>query len=132
MRDERLLVVDDVPEIGRFVLRVAEEMGYAVNVVGNAKDFRERYSTFQPTAIVLDLVMPEEDGIELLNFLRHEGSTARIVVISGSDSHNRKLAEKLGLAYGLRIVANLGKPFGLKALRTALDRAATSQPSDRG
>lgn len=129
MRDERLLVVDDVPEIGRFVRRVAEEMGYAVDVVGNTKDFRERYSTFQPTAIVLDLVMPEEDGIELLNFLRHEGSTAHIVVISGSDGHTRMSAEKLGLAYGLRIVANLGKPFGLKALRTALDRAATSQPS---
>ena len=53
MRDERLLVVDDVPEIGRFVRRVAEEMGYVVEVVGNAKDFRERYSTLQPTAIVL-------------------------------------------------------------------------------
>ena len=132
MRDERLLVVDDVPEIGGFVRRVAREMGYAVDVVENGNDFRERHSTFQPTAIVLDLVMPEEDGIELLNFLRHEGSTARIVVISGRDSHIRKSAEKLGLAYGLRIVANLRKPFGLKALRTALGRAATSQPSDRG
>ena len=132
MRDELLLVVDDVPEIGRFVRRVAEEMGYAVEVVENGNDFRERYSTFQPTAIVLDLVMPEEDGIELLNFLRHEGSTAHIVVISGSESHTRNSAERLGLAYGLRIVASLRKPFGIKALRTALDRAATSQPSDRG
>ncbi len=132
MRDERLLVVDDVPEIGRFVLRVAEEMGYAVNVVVNAKDFRERYSTFQPTAIVLDLLMPEEDGIELLNFLRHEGSTAHIVVISGGHSHTRKSAEQLGLAYELRIVANLRKPFRLEVLRTALDPAASRHPGDRG
>ena len=132
MRDERLLVVDDDPKIGRVVRRVAEEMDYAVDVVENAKDFKERYGTFQPTAIVLDLMMPEEDGIELLNFLRHEGSTARIVVISGIDSRTRKAAGNLGLAYGLRIAANLRKPIGIKALRTALDPAAFRHPGDRG
>ena len=132
MREERLIVVDDEPKIGALVREVAEEMGYAVELTRSAKDFRRRYKTFQPTAIVIDVLLPEEDGIELLGFLRQEGSDARVVMISGGDSRILRAAERLGVGYGLRVVASLKKPFGLEALCTALVPPATPQPGDRG
>ena len=124
MSEERLLVVDDDAQTCDFVREVAGGLGYVVEVTRNAKNFRRRYADFQPTAIVLDLALPDEDGVQLLKFLRNEGCDARIIVVSGLDEQVRKAVDKLAEAYGLRLVPNLAKPCQAEALRNALKPAA--------
>ena len=65
----RLLVIDDDEKAAALVADVAEGIGSVVKSVHNWEDFREAYGSFEPTVIVLDLVMPDVDGVEILSFL---------------------------------------------------------------
>ena len=119
MTDRRLLVVDDEPEFGEFVRKVAAGSGFEVEVTSNAAAFKKVYDAFDPTVIVLDVVMPEVDGMELVQWLAKRKSTVHLVVVTGYN--HSELAWKLGEVQGLRSVTNLAKPVALAELRAALD-----------
>lgn len=120
MSENRLLVVDDEPDIGEFIRTVGEGEGFAVRVTSTAKDFLREFDEFSPTAICLDVVMPDTDGIELLKYLADRKCTASILVISGYSKLYLTSAENLGEAFGLPYVKTLMKPLGLATLREAL------------
>ena len=69
MHDKRLLVCDDEPRFGRFVKNVAEDLGYTVCVTTGGHAFIDAYGSFNPTTIVLDMIMPGMDGNELVLWL---------------------------------------------------------------
>ena len=121
---ERLLVIDSDPACRNLVSEIAKELGYSVDVSRNGREFRESYKRLQPTVVVLDLLLPDEDGIQLLKFLKEETSNARIIVISEVDDRLRNATNTLASAYGLRLIANLPKPIEPNDLRSALDPAA--------
>ena len=85
MKSGRLLVIDDEPAICDFVKEVAEESGFEVVIAANFDQFGAAYGSFEPSVIVLDLRMPEVDGIELLRFLAEEKCRAHILLMSGLD-----------------------------------------------
>ena len=60
----RLLVLDDDPDIGQTVRNMAENLGYQCRVTTRPDDFFEALDGWRPSHILLDLVMPEMDGIE--------------------------------------------------------------------
>ena len=128
MSKERLLVVDDEPKMGEFVREIGDELGYDVAVTHKARDFKQQYRSFAPTTVVLDMTLPDEDGVQLLKFLKTEASNARIVVISGLDPRIRHAFDRLGDAFGLHVVANLQKPIEIETLRSALDPGTRSKP----
>jgi CheY-like chemotaxis protein/two-component sensor histidine kinase len=117
---KRLLVVDDEPDFAAFVERVAASLGYVVETVTRAAKFQESCTRFQPTVIVLDVVMPETDGVELVRWLATQGSKARVIIASGYSPHYAKAAEALGLAGGLSSIVTLRKPVSLTDLQAAL------------
>ncbi len=119
MSAARVLVLDDEPEFGEFVRRVAEKMGCEVEVIQRATDFQERLPTFNPTLIVLDVVMPEIDGIEILKWLAARSCQARILVVTGFNPRYTDMAGVLGDAIGLDIETHT-KPISLKDLRAAI------------
>ncbi len=129
---ERLLVIDSDPAYRNLVSEIAKEMGYSVEVSRNGREFRDSYNDLQPTAIVLDLLLPDEDGIQLLKFLKEESCYARIIVISEVDDRLRNATNTLARAYGLRLIANLPKPIEPDDLRSALDPAATPSRGHAG
>lgn len=61
MSEKRLLIVDDEPEFGEFVRRVAIGLGYEVWVTTHGRTFQDAYHEIHPTHIVMDMVMPEID-----------------------------------------------------------------------
>lgn len=71
-------------------------------------------------------MMPDMDGIEVLQFLRTENSHARIILLSGSAETYRRIAQNLGIGNGLHIEASLSKPFRAADLRLVLERAGKS------
>ncbi|WP_431859205.1 EAL domain-containing response regulator [Azospirillum sp.] len=117
----RLLIIDDEVDIGRYVASVARTCGYDARTVSEAEDFRQQVAAWEPSHIVLDLQMPECDGIELLRFLAEGRSTARIVVMSGVDQKIIESARHLGVGSGLDIAAMVQKPVRAAELRGILE-----------
>ena len=114
---KHLLIVDDEREFGEFVKTVAEAMGYIVTVTEKAADFQKSYRDNPPTNIILDMVMPGVDGVELINWLALEKCTAKIIVVTGFNPRYIELAEDLGGARGLPYITTLTKPLALADLR---------------
>ncbi len=123
----RLLVLDDEPGICEFVGEVAEGLGFEVSLTTQAAEFRRRVSSFEPSVVVLDLQMPEADGIEQLRFLGETGCDAKVLVVSGMDTRVLATAEHLGRSLGVDMLGTQQKPLMLDALEATLERALVSQ-----
>ena len=114
----RILIVDDEPDIGKFISDVAIDMGHDALAIHSTDAFEETYARGFDV-LILDLVMPGRDGIELLRFLALQHASLSIILISGYDSGVLHSAQKLAAEHGLNIIATLTKPFiheGLEAL----------------
>ncbi len=98
-----ILVVDDDSETRRLFRRELEETGY---LVGEAKTGREARSAVQQRffdVLILDLSMPDEDGIELMQYVRSELPHLKVLAVSGFMSGSfLRVAEKFGAAVTLR------------------------------
>ncbi len=119
MNDKRLLIVDDLPALGDVVSRVAGNLGYDVRVTTHADDFKRDFESFNPTTIVLDIVMPDVDGIELIDWLIERNCEAQVLVASAFNPDYARMAETLGSAKGLEI-SFIEKPFRVAELRESL------------
>jgi DNA-binding response OmpR family regulator len=120
MSNKRLLIVDDEAAFGAFVRRIAEKLDFEVKVTTNPRAFKEIFHRFNPTVLVLDIIMPDVDGIELVRWLATIQCTARIIIISGFDPKYTKIADVLGSVAGLTSIIRLAKPVSVDELRNAL------------
>lgn len=131
----RILIIDDNPEICRLLRRVAEGMGYEAYILDNPLDFEPAYRGFEPSLIALDLQMPQMDGIEILRYLSKIESKAAIVLVSGVQTRVLQTAERLATSLGLNITGALSKPIDLEEFERCLQRhyfvSATSGASVR-
>ena len=112
-------MVDDNPELGAIVRFVAEELGYDVRVTTQGEEFMQLFDSFNPTTVIIAIVMPNIDGIELIQWLHERNCTARILVTPGPNDRYAKIAKTLGDALGLDISV-IGKSTKSTAFRTAL------------
>jgi CheY-like chemotaxis protein len=117
---KRLLVIDDEPGFCGFVKKAAESLGYEVTVCSDGQRAIEFYERCRPTDIVLDVVMPEVEGIEIVRELAKRGSQSRVVLVSGYDPSYVELGRALGQASGLGRIDALTKPVRLDQLLTVL------------
>ncbi len=124
----RLLVIDDQPDLCEFIAEVAIHVGYEVRTVTDAAAFRRALEEFRPTLVVLDLQMPEVDGIELLRFMAAHGSRAHVLIASGMDGRILQTAEQVGRSRGLSMLGALRKPLLLADLETRLRSVLSSEP----
>ena len=125
----RLLILDDEPDICDVFQEIAEEIGFDVSFCNRAEEFAHTYETFQPTAIILDLVMGHVDGVELLRSLAVRQCAADILIISGADTRILATVRRLGMTHGLRMLAALRKPVLIEDLRTALRQSLRVPPT---
>ncbi len=123
MSAARVLVLDDEAAVGSLVARVATKLGFEVSVTQESEAFRRQYSGADPAVILLDLTLPDADGIEILKYLAKRNCKSQILLISGSDETVINTAKRLGQAQGLNVVGTLRKPFAVGSLRSELDRA---------
>ena len=130
MRAERLLVVDDTPAMCRLIGSIAAKAGYRVETTSNAVDFKVAYESLRPTVIVLDLLIPEEDGIELLWYLHRKDYDGAIVIISGATKTMHIAAQTMAKGLRLCIADSFGKPFNVQKLRDSL-MALRGAPASR-
>ena len=91
-----VLVVDDEPIIIDIISKYLSREGYNVISASNGEDALELAEKFRPFAITLDVIMPEMDGLEALQKLKSNPSTANIPVIIVSVSDNKETGFALG------------------------------------
>ncbi|MCL2469771.1 MAG: EAL domain-containing response regulator [Alphaproteobacteria bacterium] len=116
----RLLIIDDEEDICEIIAEVAQSCGFETSMVSDASLVMHKLDTFTPDAIVLDLMMPGMDGVELLRVLVDRVKNAKIILVSGSDARVLNSARRLGSAHGLDVVAALEKPLDIPLLRATL------------
>ena len=104
-----ILVVDDDAAVRAAVREVLERAGHEVTEAGNGLEGLREYRSHPADVVVTNIVMPEKDGLELIQELKSSFPDARIIALSGYDEYGDTgylhLAEQLGA------VATLTKPF---------------------
>lgn len=84
MSQQNILVVDDEPDIRELVQEILIDEGYQVRVAENTATARQHANTLHPDLVLLDIWMPDEDGISLLKDWQSTGSiTCPVVMMSG-------------------------------------------------
>jgi EAL domain-containing protein (putative c-di-GMP-specific phosphodiesterase class I)/ActR/RegA family two-component response regulator len=116
---ERILVIDDDKVVVEIVSALAKAMGLNCDVTRSPESFFDLI-TPETSLILLDLVMPEMDGIEILRLLGERKCKARIVLMSGINIRVIETAKKLAQNLGLSVVGHLQKPFPLSQLKDIL------------
>ena len=114
----KVMVVEDETNIRNLVVTMLETSGYQVLIAKNCKTAQTIYTSHMPDLIILDLGLPDKDGMNLLEYVRKDSLTPIIVLSARSDEKDKVLALDMG--------ANdyVTKPFGsaelLARVRTAL------------
>src|SRR6056297_2278404 len=80
MKNKKILLVDDEPDILEFLSYNIEKEGYEVHTAGNGKDAIELAATVVPQLILLDVMMPEMDGIETCEELRKNADLQSTII----------------------------------------------------
>ncbi|MGQ0677915.1 MAG: response regulator [Rhodospirillales bacterium] len=110
MTQPKLLTIDDDPGFRVFVREAAEDCGFDVLTVATAVEFKAALARGRYDGLVLDLSMPETDGIELLRHLANVNPRVPILIVSGFAERVREAALRLGEAHGLAMAGILAKP----------------------
>jgi two-component system nitrogen regulation response regulator NtrX len=83
MASKRVLIVDDEENIGRSLRMILEREGYAVNVCKSVAEFRRHPDAQRADAYLLDMKLPDGNGIDLLKVVKQNGASAPAIMISG-------------------------------------------------
>jgi two-component system copper resistance phosphate regulon response regulator CusR len=107
----KILIVEDERRVGRFIERALQEQAYTARLVGNCAEARDALADSPYDAVVLDLGLPDGDGLDLLREWRSSGFNEPVLILSARDAVNDRIR-------GLNLGADdyLPKPFSVDEL----------------
>jgi CheY-like chemotaxis protein len=117
---KKLLVIDDQAGINAIVGRIAAALGLETMALRDPLKAIETFIDFAPDVVLLDMIMPEKDGIELLDEMMLTGQPAKFIVMSGYGDAYLRLAQGVATFHGTDKLAVLRKPFRREELEGAL------------
>jgi two-component system chemotaxis response regulator CheY len=120
-----ILIADDEAGVRRFLRTVLEGVGHKVSEAGNGKEAAAliRKTTFD--LVIIDLIMPEGEGLETIRSLTKEYPGLRIIAVSGS-FRGDYLVTMLRIAKMLGAKATLSKPFSADTVLETVQRLLDS------
>jgi DNA-binding response OmpR family regulator len=120
----RILLIEDNERLARFVVNGLQGAGFVVDSVGSANEGEAALRTVDYDVLVLDLGLPDYDGLVLLRNLRAGGASTPVLVLTARDHVSDRVK-------GLNLGADdyLIKPFALEEVVARL-RALLRRPSD--
>ena len=128
----RILVVDDDEQV-RTVMRQMLEVGE--HQVTEAEDGRMGVEFCRKTRfdlVLLDIIMPKQEGLESIRQLRAIDPKIRIIAVSGGGRGLGHGMEYLNMAKAFGAVATVEKPVGVRDLLATVDAALASEVGDSG
>lgn len=121
-----ILVVDDEPHIRRLLRSALERAGYGVVEAGGARAALDRVAEAAPDVVLLDLGLPDRDGMELIQLIRQR-TKAAVLVVSARDATEEKVA-----ALDLGAIDYVTKPFDTEELLARIRAALRSRLTAEG
>lgn len=121
---KKLLVIDDDPRLRELLLRYLSEQGFDVDAYADASQLEKRLQRNRPHLLILDLMLPGEDGLSVCRRLRALGDTLPVIMLTAR-------GDEVDRIVGLEMGADdyLPKPFGprelLARVRAVLRRGQT-------
>jgi len=131
----KLLIVDDQAGITKVVSLIASKAGFDTRSVTISAEATETFIDFKPDVVILDMIMPEKDGIDVLNEILLTGIPSRFILTSGFGDGYLRLAEGVAKFHDAGRVSILRKPFRRQELTELLEslagevRAAVATPT---
>lgn len=119
-RKRRVMICDDEPDFRAIVVDVVRGMEMDPVEVRRPEDFAGIYEAGAPDIVVLDIVMPNIDGLELVDWLAGAGYRGRLVLVSGYNPNYARAARTMADMKGIASVTVLQKPVSLADLRAVL------------
>lgn len=107
----RLLIVEDEEELSLLIQGNLRREGYAVDIAATGEDARAALGTTRYDAVLLDLGLPDEDGLKILRDLRSGGDVTPVIALTARDSVGDRVRGLNGGADDY-----LTKPFALEEL----------------
>lgn len=120
MNKKRLLVLDDELEFVTLVGEIAKRLDLDVAATCDWREFQDAYNKSIPDIIVIDVVMPEKDGVEMAKWIANQGYAGRLIVVSGYNPLYTDMVRVLCKKYGFEDVKEMRKPLDLSKFRAAL------------
>jgi DNA-binding response OmpR family regulator len=124
---KRILVVDDDPWVRKLVRGYLERAGFAVTVAASGGEALAEFTAHPPDLVVLDLMLPEMDGLEVARRIRSSSSVPIIMLTARSTEEDRVVGLELGAD------DYVVKPFSARELEArvrAVSRRAESGPAE--
>jgi two-component system, OmpR family, copper resistance phosphate regulon response regulator CusR len=119
----RILVVEDEPEAARYLARGLREQAFAVDTASDASSAIEKAAVSSYDVILLDLMLPDQDGFSVCRSLRASGQTTPILMLTARSAVPDRIA-------GLNSGADdyLTKPFDFQELLARIRALLRRQP----
>jgi DNA-binding response OmpR family regulator len=114
----RILLVEDEPSLRRLIGYALQTQGYEVFLAADGREGLEKARSESPDLILLDMVMPEMSGMEVLSVLKNDGHLKDIPVLIVTASAQKGDAEK---AMAMGAAGYLVKPFHVPALHDRIE-----------
>ena len=114
-----VLIVDDDEDMRDLLSFSVKKMGYETHLVENTVKAREWLAGHEPAVIILDVMMPDGNGLDLCRWVRAEPRLERVPVLMTSALKDLETAQD---ALELGAVDFLRKPFNLTALKEKIER----------
>ena len=130
----RLLVLDDEPFMLNLLAHLLHQLGYpnVETCQHGAEALRCAADPARaPDLVLLDLNMPDMDGVEFVRRLVEQGYAGNVVLVSGEDERLMQMAEKLIRAHRVSLLGHLAKPFTLAGLSRLMERSLEARHADR-
>ncbi|MCP4042747.1 MAG: EAL domain-containing protein, partial [Gammaproteobacteria bacterium] len=127
-----IYLIDDEPELLGMLSGAVKQAGLNAQGFTQASRFFEQIKVFEDDSIlVLDLHMPEMDGIQVMRRLAQMAAPPALILISGQDIGVLRAAEKLGQAHNLEILASIPKPVPIERFRQLIEQHASDDREKR-
>ena len=124
----RLLILDDEAAVGRTLARLAARAGWQADHAATVPEFQSQLTARHPDAVMLDLNLGDQDGVEQLRFLHGAGFAGGIALMSGFDERVLDAAREIGLTLGLSIRGVILKPASFTEIEAMLDLLRRNRP----
>ena len=114
---KRVLVVDDDPVVRLLVNEFLSSQGYNVETVESGSEAMDTIGRSKPDFLVLDLLMPDMNGIDVLKRLKGNPDTASLPIVMMSSDFD---SEAITNSYNVSADEYVQKPFGMRDILSAL------------
>jgi len=124
-----LLLLEDNPALARVVATVAQAEGWVVHTCVDTAQFVEALESIRPDASIVDCMLAEGSGLDVLGRLAAAARDAPVLIMSGYGDTLLRLALQTAARSGLTRVSAQPKPFAASTLRSFLHQASGPPPA---